>query len=98
MSQIVKEIRLNKEDQLKEEIGVQRNLEKFHKLVTQKIEKYEKSNKKVVEKIQNEIENISFPPLESLRIQAINYEPSIFERLFEEKLPVGTQIKNASHD
>ena len=48
---MIKEIRWNKEDQVKEKIGFQRYLEKFHKWVTQEIEKYEKSKKEVVEKI-----------------------------------------------
>ena len=90
---MIKEIRWNKEDQVKEKIGFQRYLEKFHKWVTQEIEKYEKWYKEVVEKIQIAIENISFPPLESSRFPEINYEPSIFKRLFEEKPSVGTQTK-----
>ena len=62
-------------------IDVQRNLQKFHKPVTQEIVKYEKSNKEVVEKIRNAIENISFPTLESSKIPEIDFEPSIFEKL-----------------
>ena len=46
--------------------------------MSQEIEIYDKSNKEVIEKIQNAIENISFPALESSRVPEIGYEPSIF--------------------
>lgn len=56
---LVKQIRKNNEDQLKEKLGIQKTLEEFHKPVTQEIEKYEKSNKDVVKSIQDAVENIS---------------------------------------
>ena len=79
-----KEIRQNNEGDLKEKIGIQRSLEKFHKPVIKQLEQYEKSNKDIVNSIQNVMENISFPALESSRIPEIDYEPSYFEKLFQE--------------
>lgn len=60
-----KQIRGNNEKQLENKLGVQESLEIFHKPVTEELEKYEKSNKEVVKGIQNALDNISFPPLES---------------------------------
>ena len=93
-----KEIRQNNEGDLKEKIGVQRSLEKFHKPVIKELEKYEKSNKDIVNSIQNAFDNISFPTLESSRIPEIDYEPSYFEKLFQEKSSAGTQTALTKDD
>ena len=71
--------------------------------MTQDIQKYEKSKEEVIEKIEGKscrsaIQSISFLPLESSRIQAKDYEPSIFKRLFGEKPLVSTQTKLKMHD
>ena len=57
ISQIIKEIRMKKIN-WKKKLGIERSLEKFHKPITQEIEKYEKLSKEVVEKTQNPIKNI----------------------------------------
>ena len=83
-----KEIRNNNEDKLEKELGFQTSMKKFHKPVT---EKMEKSNKNVVKSIQNAIENIS--QLEPPRVSEIEYKLFELGNLFEEKSSTGTHIK-----
>ena len=59
------EIKKINENKLKQELGIESSLKKFHKPVTEESEKYEKTSKEVVKSIQNALENISFSPLQS---------------------------------